>query len=204
EHLRAEHAIPTAIDAEDLPAAFGAYGAKVGDSGGSKKARSVHELLGLGFQLIEWDGFQARPIVDAHGRIVAVLAGQPRGADYAAAALSAFDVLEEERKAANFRAAMATHRRGGYVALHVGLSYGKGQRVPSWLDNGAYNPLLERLLANPSINRLATFASAAFGIWAPTLYDYYRKYDQALRKRFPLLPRTFPKSVFSSATFNFG
>ncbi|KAJ7669094.1 hypothetical protein B0H17DRAFT_896597, partial [Mycena rosella] len=101
-------------------------------------------------------------------------------------------------------AAMAHHRRGGFVALNVGLTYGKGHRVPSRIDNSDHNPLLARLLANRDIERMATFASAAFGIWAPTLYKYYKKYDGALHAHLPHLQPNFAKSIFSCATFNFG
>ncbi|KAJ7093862.1 hypothetical protein B0H15DRAFT_776299 [Mycena belliarum] len=204
EHISAQRAIPTELNASDLQAAHGGYSAKGGDTRGSKKRRSLPELLGLGFELIRWDGYESRPIVDAHGRIVAALAGQPRGPDYAAAAARAFSALETERKAANFKAEMAQHRRGGYVALNVGLSYGQGQRAPSLLRNGAYGALLSRLVGNADVIRLATFASAAFALWAPSLYQYYKKYDDALHQNLPHLQRNFPKSIFSCASFNFG
>jgi hypothetical protein len=49
--------ISTVLDAEALPAAHGAYAAKVeSDTYGSKKRRTLTELLVLGFQLIRWDG----------------------------------------------------------------------------------------------------------------------------------------------------
>jgi hypothetical protein len=57
EHIRAERAIPTALDATELPAALGAYTAKVEqDTWGSKKCCTLPELIGLGFQLITRDG----------------------------------------------------------------------------------------------------------------------------------------------------
>jgi hypothetical protein len=57
EHVRAERAIPTALDATELPAAHGAYAAKVEqDTWGSKKRRTLPELIGLGFRLLSWDG----------------------------------------------------------------------------------------------------------------------------------------------------
>ncbi|KAJ7089280.1 hypothetical protein B0H15DRAFT_780112 [Mycena belliarum] len=221
EHIRAERAIPTELDASELPAARGGYAGKVGETWGSKKPRSLKELLGLGFTLIKWDGLcvlntppsfasfnpspsESRPIVDVHGRIIAALVGQPRGVDYAAAAARAFDAIESERKAAGYTAAAAHHRRGDYFTLHAGLSYGKGQRVPSRLNNGIYSALLTRLLANSDVKRLAIFASAAFALWAPNVYNYYKQCDTALHGRLPHLTRNFDKSIFACATFNFG
>ncbi|KAJ7067721.1 hypothetical protein B0H15DRAFT_794100 [Mycena belliarum] len=204
EHIRAERAIPTELDAAELPAARSGYAGKVGETWGSKKPRSLKELLGLGFTLIKWDGFESRPIVDVHGRIIAALVGQPRSADYAAAAARAFDAIESERQAARYTAAAAHHRCGNYFTLHAGLSYGKGQRVPSRLDNGIHSALLTRLLANSDVKRLAIFASAAFALWAPNVYNYYKQCDTALHGHFPNLKRNFDKSIFACATFNFG
>jgi hypothetical protein len=57
EHIRAERAIPTVLDATELPATHGAYAARVEqDTWGSKKRRTLPELIGLGFRLLSWDG----------------------------------------------------------------------------------------------------------------------------------------------------
>ena len=58
----------------------------------------------------------------------------------------------------HFPADMRRHRRGLFVAISVGLSYGKGQRLPGWLDNKQYSGLADGLLGNEHINRLAGFA----------------------------------------------
>ncbi|KAJ7114709.1 hypothetical protein C8R44DRAFT_554171, partial [Mycena epipterygia] len=147
----------------------------------------------------------SHPIVDAKGRIVAVLAGQPRDPTYAAAAAAAFATLVVEAAAAHFPASMAKHRRGPYIVLNVGLSYSKGQRVPSRLSGGGiYAPLLTRLLNDQHFIRMATFASAAFALWAPKVYAYYKEHDDTLHKYDDKLGKNFPKSVFASAAFNFG
>jgi NAD dependent epimerase/dehydratase family enzyme len=54
---------------------------------------------------------------------------------------------------------MRCHRRGLFAAINVGLVYGKGQRTPTWLDNKQHTPVVDRLLGNTDINRLANFAS---------------------------------------------
>ncbi|KAJ7657028.1 hypothetical protein B0H17DRAFT_1213663 [Mycena rosella] len=106
--------------------------------------------------------------------------------------------------AANFPASMAKHRRGLFAVLNVGLSYGKGQTVPSRLFDSNYAGISDRLLGNLAIQRMGSYADTAFAAWAPRLYKYYHEHDTALRKHLPHLPRNFAGSVFSCAAFNFG
>ncbi|KAJ6501540.1 hypothetical protein C8R47DRAFT_969839, partial [Mycena vitilis] len=145
-----------------------------------------------------------RPIIDKHGRIIAVLAGQPGHDAYSAAVHGAFIAIRDAGYEARFPASMRRHRRGLFAAINVGVSYGKGQTTPCWLNNKEYDELVDGLLANDHIARLAGFADAAFALWAPRLYGYYRKYDQALHTHFPKLRRPFARSVFFGAAFNFG
>ncbi|KAJ7748092.1 hypothetical protein B0H16DRAFT_1319991, partial [Mycena metata] len=144
------------------------------------------------------------PIFDARGRIIAVLAGQPRNPTYAAAARAAFHAIMDAGANARFPADMRHHRRGLFAALNVGLSYGKGQKAPSWLNNKEYSGLVEGLLGNSHIKRLARFADRAFALWAPRLFQYYVDHDKILRTRHPDLRRPFVGSIFFCAAFNFG
>ncbi|KAJ7080733.1 hypothetical protein B0H15DRAFT_953337 [Mycena belliarum] len=204
KHVRAGLADPPTQGL--LPAAYGAYTAKNADADeawGSKKPRSLTELVGLGFHVVQWNGFDARPIVDSRGRVFAVLAGQPWGEDWAAAVEAAYQDITAEGLNAAFPAHMCSHRRGLFAAVNVGLSYGKGQTVPSILRS-PYQAMLGRLLSNPAIVRMATFASAAFQLWAPRLHRYYADYQAALHQHLPLLRPNFVRSVFSAAAFNFG
>ncbi|KAJ7707815.1 hypothetical protein B0H14DRAFT_2415505, partial [Mycena olivaceomarginata] len=91
------------------------------------------------------------PILDAHGRIITVLAGQPSDPAYTKSATRVFELLEKERINTCFASAMAKHRRGGFVALNIGLSYCKGQTVPCRLNNGEHTALLGRLLADEDV-----------------------------------------------------
>ncbi|KAJ7115401.1 hypothetical protein C8R44DRAFT_629022, partial [Mycena epipterygia] len=147
------------------------------------------------------------PIVDAQGRIVAVLAGQPRDPTYAAAVENAYALITEQASLVHFPAALSHHRRGPYPTINIGLAYAKGQRAPSWLHaHSQYTSIVERLIGEACVQRLATYASAAFRLWAPRLYFYYKDHNDTLHApgNFPHLRRMFAKSVFSSATFNFG
>ncbi|KAJ7846777.1 hypothetical protein B0H13DRAFT_2238851 [Mycena leptocephala] len=126
------------------------------------------------------------PIVDNQGRIFLVLAGQPRNAAYAAAAHGAFADIMQAGINACFPADMRRHRRGLYAVINE------------------YNSLADGLLASGNVKRLAGFADAAFALWAPRLYQYYRDHNAALHWRYPDLRRPFGHSVFFCAAFNFG
>ncbi|KAF8194879.1 hypothetical protein K438DRAFT_1587647 [Mycena galopus ATCC 62051] len=145
-----------------------------------------------------------RPLLDRNGRIIAVLAGRPAGQDYLDAAAAAFCAICDAGAEARFPASMRKHQRGLFAAINVGLSYGKGQKLPSWLHTKEYTALAEGLLANPYLNRLAGFADSAFALWAPRLYADYCAHDAALRTRHPHLRRPFERSVFFCAAFHFG
>lgn len=57
EHIQGDRAIPTQVDTSELPVAHGGYAAKAeDDTWGSKKRRSLPELINMGFELIHWDG----------------------------------------------------------------------------------------------------------------------------------------------------
>ncbi|KAJ7328019.1 hypothetical protein DFH08DRAFT_671337, partial [Mycena albidolilacea] len=124
--------------------------------------------------------------------------------DYRAAVSRAYAFLKKEGDEAAFPTDMRRHRRGLFAAINVGLTFGKGQMVPTWLENKSYTALTNRLLANPDIVHMASFASFCFKLWAPRLYDYYVDYNKRLSNRFPELKHPFPKSVFSCTAFNFG
>ncbi|KAJ6528194.1 hypothetical protein B0H19DRAFT_969353, partial [Mycena capillaripes] len=142
------------------------------------------------------------PLIDNKGRVFAVLAGQLRKANYARAVAAAYDTITAASNAARFPTDMKNHCRGLFAAINVGLSYSKGQSVPSWLHNKEYDGMADELLANPDVIRMAHFASAAFQLWAPRLHAYCLQHDHDLRVRFPNLCHTFANSAFSCAAFN--
>ncbi|KAJ7018840.1 hypothetical protein C8F04DRAFT_976580, partial [Mycena alexandri] len=157
-----------------------------------------------GFRVVKWDGYTPHPIIDRNSRIIAVLVGQPDHQEYRAAANLAFEAIRDAGRNTHFPAAMRKHRRGLFAAVNVGLSYGKGQSIPCWLNNKEYTGLVEGLLANTNIERMAAFADAAFALWAPRLYQYYRVHDAGLRLHHSHLRRPFKTSVFFCVAFNFG
>ncbi|KAI0060915.1 hypothetical protein BV25DRAFT_1917193, partial [Artomyces pyxidatus] len=86
EGSRARYSAPRIIhvdlDASMLRAAMVAY---IGlRKIAPKRDWTLRELLQLGFRLIDWDGKTHMVIVDKDSRIIAVLAGAPRGTDWPA------------------------------------------------------------------------------------------------------------------------
>ena len=65
---------------------------------------------------------------------------------------------------AQFTEKERNHRRASNsAALNVGISYGKGSVKPSNLTNKSRHvPLLESLLANKDLKRMASFADGEF------------------------------------------
>ncbi|KAJ6478210.1 hypothetical protein C8R45DRAFT_933970 [Mycena sanguinolenta] len=214
KHLKlAEPVSMPSFDASTLPTAHGAYGGKA-ESKPEKQGRTVShtlkELLGLGLQLIRWNGIDPIPLVDNKHRIFAVLAGQPTANGYGDSVSRAFNFIKSKGNAARFPASMLQHRRGLFAVVNVGLTFGPGQFFPTWLDNKKYTLLADQLLAHQDIGRMAAFASgslsAMFQLWAPRLFSYYREYNEKLSgsDMWSHLRRPFPNSVFSCAAFNFG
>lgn len=73
-------------------------------------------------------------LVDSKGRIVAVLAGRPAndetwGPSMKKAAESMAESREAGRRSNVFPTSEDTHRRGHFVNLAVGVSFGGGQQV---------------------------------------------------------------------------
>ncbi|KAJ6458460.1 hypothetical protein C8R45DRAFT_843755, partial [Mycena sanguinolenta] len=144
------------------------------------------------------------PLVDVYRRIFAVLVGQPDDPSYGTDVDDAYNFINRLSMATRFPPEMRCHRRGLFVAMNVGLTFGKGTSEPSWLDNKEHTPLATHLLAYPPINRMANFASSSFALWAPKLYAQYVNNNARLREHLPDLKRPFPGSVFACAAFNFG
>ncbi|KAF8214562.1 hypothetical protein K438DRAFT_1955612 [Mycena galopus ATCC 62051] len=118
-HVAPATPIATYLATSALPTALGAYATKVEDKTvrrGSKAPCSLTNLLGLGFQLIQWDGITPRPLLDRHGRIIAVLAGRPAGDDYCTTAAAAFCAIRDAGAEARFPASMCRHRCGLFAA----------------------------------------------------------------------------------------
>ncbi|SJL11850.1 uncharacterized protein ARMOST_15261 [Armillaria ostoyae] len=158
----ASRVLESTIELSTLGVAHGGYAAKAETPYGAKKKYSADELVNArGFQYISWDGKTPRPIVDKNGVIFAVLAGRPDDPTYLQAADEMYKKMEAESRAANVKArSNQPHHRGLFTAVNVGLSYGKGQPAPSMLNiQSDYTDFIWRLILQPSVQRIAAFAS---------------------------------------------
>ncbi|KAJ7112825.1 hypothetical protein C8R43DRAFT_903493, partial [Mycena crocata] len=146
-------------------------------------------------------------IVDAAGRIIAVLLGTPDDPDWADVIKEAARELRRARRYATHHGlwSRAPHRRGRYFSVTAGVSFGGGQHRPGNLrNNRRIRRLLRRLLRSKAIRRIMAFQSAGFAIYAPKLYRYYCRVLKALFERHPKLIHLFSNSIFPAATFNCG
>lgn len=116
-----------------------------------------------------------------------------------------------------------TPRRGDFITLRCGVSYGGGQTRPGNLVNTKRDEaLLKELNESEEFRRISGFASctypplslefkpslrppkAAFAMWAPDLHQYYEEKLRSLYEHDASLQRPFSNSIFSAATYNLG
>ncbi|KAF8969306.1 hypothetical protein BDZ97DRAFT_1915275 [Flammula alnicola] len=200
--------ISTPLVSSELPVANGAYNAtpaKISPHLAAKVWHADNLVKEKGFRKIEFDGKKDVPILDDADRIVAVLISKPNDHTYEIAATRACNTILREGSMASFQKHEVQHKRGRFPAINVGLKYGGGPTEPIKLKNGQHEEMVQRLLGDEDIQRLAHHQDAAFALWNPGGYDYAREHFNALLKRMPHLgPRNFAKSVFPNAAFNFG
>ncbi|KAJ6600899.1 hypothetical protein B0H10DRAFT_2082626 [Mycena sp. CBHHK59/15] len=190
------------VDAGDLPSSSG--GAWTGRRSGKGKCRpfTLPELLAMKCKVIYWNGRDPKLILDARGRIVAILIGRPEDPDWDE------EMHRARRKGMRhrvFKSARPLHRRGRFSVLAAGVSFGGGQKRPGNLVNNRFaRRLIQRLLKNQSIRRFAGFQSSALATYAPKLYRYYCLILKALFEQEPGLIHNFSNSIFPVVTFNCG
>ncbi|KAJ6610494.1 hypothetical protein B0H10DRAFT_2060181 [Mycena sp. CBHHK59/15] len=141
--------------------------------------RHLKDLLANDHDLVEWDGHDPKLILDADGRIVAMLLGRPEGENWDAVIAELECLLEGVRlrglQRGVFKAKHRQHWRGSYFSLGDGVTKGPGQKKPGNLAHSKeYRQLLQLLMLNHSIRRIAGFQSS------------------------------FSNSIFAAATWNLG
>ncbi|THU94033.1 hypothetical protein K435DRAFT_610178, partial [Dendrothele bispora CBS 962.96] len=100
------------------------------------------------------------PISTPDGRIFVVLVGRPRGSEWGQVADAAAQKLEETRSRCSWAAKQLSHRRGNFLALTTGISYGGGQIRPGNLVHNRNNAArLAELVAYKSFQRMSGFAN---------------------------------------------
>lgn len=121
----------------------------------SYSSRFLHSTLQL------QDHRTPRPIVDVHGRIVAILIGRPRAREWDGVVKRAGEFIEAARRRMR-PVEDQGHRRGDYACIHCGISFGGGQTAPCNKANTRRDAQIARDLCEATpIRRIAGFANGA-------------------------------------------
>ncbi|OSD03346.1 hypothetical protein PYCCODRAFT_1444670 [Trametes coccinea BRFM310] len=197
---------PLSLATMDLPVAKSAFIAKRrAPSAGDGYRWTSEELVVDGFELIKWDGIQCRPILDRDGVVFAVLGGQPRDRSWAEVNSHMCTLLETSRTAYAATTQQANHRRGDFMTANVGISFGGGQKhVSNLAHTQSHQAILDSMLQQSAVRRIATFQSSVMRLFAPRLHSHYAATLDDLCARHPDLRRNLSRSDFSCMTFNMG
>ena len=104
-----------------------------------------------------------RPIIDASGRIISVLAGQPDDTSFAEAVCAAHRAFVDV--STKVRLPQVPHLRGCFPAVNFGLHYGQGQQQPQKLGlSKAVSQLVGELRALPCVQRIASYMDCELSI----------------------------------------
>jgi len=174
-----------------------------------KEPWTVAELVENNFRFIEWDGCKTQLILDKDERIIAVLAGQPDDPLWKDTVNTAAEVMQHVEQQGTsvelFTEESLHHRRGEFLAIPTGVSFGGGQTAPGNLvHTAAMRQLIRLLLQSHSIKRIAGFQSSALAAYAPKLYRYLAQTLGQLFEKYPHLSHIFSNSIFPAASFNCG
>ncbi|KAJ7723139.1 hypothetical protein B0H16DRAFT_1431096 [Mycena metata] len=169
----------------------------------------ICELTGEdGMRYINWLGVLSIPIIDAHGRIIAVLGGTPRDVEgWRAITDRAAALMETKATRLRHTEDQLYHRRAQepYPAVGRGPSYGGGQTEPCELINNKSNTqVTDEILADESFQHIIRFSNLLFRIFAPMLFLYYQTQMELLRNWNPSMVWNVVFTVFAACTFNFG
>ncbi|KAJ6484705.1 hypothetical protein C8R45DRAFT_803409, partial [Mycena sanguinolenta] len=148
-------------------------------------------------------------LLEAEGRTVGVLLGQPEGEDWDEVMEELARVLEGVRRRGLrrgvFKSQNRGHRRGDFFVLQDGFTKGPGQKKPGNLGHSkAYRALLDLVFQTPAAGRIAGFQSSGLASYQPKLYQHQRATLRGILQAQPELSHPFRNSVFPSVTFNLG
>ncbi|THV00197.1 hypothetical protein K435DRAFT_657536, partial [Dendrothele bispora CBS 962.96] len=146
------------------------------------------------------------PILDKHGRVVAVLAGRPRSSDWDSLVKEGAEKIDRAREELSFTRKQTEHSRGDFPAISVGVAYGGGRTEPGNVrqSSAAALTVLTSLLAMHIFQSLSGFANCIFKAYALRTYTYYADCLGKIYSWKPELRRHFKTSVFGTCTVNFG
>ncbi|RDX42271.1 hypothetical protein OH76DRAFT_1363083, partial [Lentinus brumalis] len=142
-------------------------------------------------------------LIDKEDRVIGVLAGRPKDTVGWGRAIH-----EVERAMRTAREEGVFHdkvnRRGTTKFLNCGVSYGGGQTEPRNISQGRNERVVNELLRNPAVDRVAGFMSNAFKMFNPGMHALYSSTMAMLCAHDDNVRPNFSKNVFGAATFNLG
>ncbi|GJF00595.1 hypothetical protein PsYK624_168880 [Phanerochaete sordida] len=160
------------------------------------------EQLQLGRQLVEWDGSSTEVLADKHGYYLGVLLEQPNDPTWQESAAELLKAIDEAGRKMRFKA--RDDRRGDFDTVAFDVWYGGGQTCPGNLKHSKRNrSIIEELLQNPHMVRMADHARTAFATYFPDLYDEYATKLGSLYDDNPLLRPLWDRCPWPSVSINF-
>ncbi|KAJ8507565.1 hypothetical protein ONZ45_g10076 [Pleurotus djamor] len=168
------------------------------------------------FRLLQWDeaGNGTSLLVDSQGRVFGVITGGPgkssrngsSAADWQSAIKGCERAICRARQSYSFNKSDLDHKRGTFPALAIGITRGPGSADATLrhATTSANAQVLDDLLKNENMRRIAGYQSSLLHLHAPILGTYFRSNLNAVINHNPNLHRNFPSSDFASITVNFG
>ncbi|KAJ7918273.1 hypothetical protein B0H13DRAFT_1607577, partial [Mycena leptocephala] len=145
---------------------------------------------------------------DDKGRIIAVLLGTPDDPEWPEVIKDAIKELLRARRRAkqygSWNPGSTFHRRGWYLPLTCGVSFGGGQIVSPAPPHP--HSMLTAVCSDQetSFTNIANFFVGGLAFYAPKLYRFLCDTFRGILERQPALAHNFVNSVFPAATFNWG
>ncbi|TFK79714.1 hypothetical protein K466DRAFT_505127 [Polyporus arcularius HHB13444] len=205
-------------------ASSGFIGLRHEQQAADRRSISLTELLSSPeWQLKRWDGKYVQcllpsfttlthpdrdciPVLDKHGRVIALLAGHPNDPRWVVDVNDEFDkVMQVVHEAYRFPPDVSQNRRGGFATVSCGVSQGGGQTKPGNFALSAHNRAVwDALFKLKVVRRVANFANTAMNVFAPDMSAFYGNTLDAVCDADPKLKRNMSNNAFAAASINLG
>ncbi|PPR01054.1 hypothetical protein CVT24_000593 [Panaeolus cyanescens] len=164
-------------------------------------ALTLDDLKAEGYRVVEYIYGTPQPLVDFHSKkvfgVVVGMITHDQNSAFDESVTKAFEFLEQITGTANV--AFTSEDSLGY-----GVVYNEALNEPQWMTRDVHHAhLMQTILSNPDIKRIALFPNYTFAKWAPNLFGYYHKQISLLHTHFPHLKWPFYHSIWLNATFHF-
>ncbi|PIL31790.1 hypothetical protein GSI_06494 [Ganoderma sinense ZZ0214-1] len=202
----ASHPIVTnfSLKMENVHVASTAFqGQRYRQTASDREPKPLGQLLEDGFDIIQWTGFDARPIVDRDDTLFAALGGRPYDKDPSSGEVPwtkvqrrMCKIFEYLRENLRVNRSQVEHRRGSFPAVAVGISFGGGQQRVGNLAHTPHNTaVLNTALQSTTMQRVANFANTSMQLFAPKLHKFYGETLDVICDKDPGLKRNFKNNV---------